>query len=123
MQLLGGRLGRSLAGLGRHEEATRLALQPRADAELGIAICGGSVDVVDAELKQHLECSIGNILGHSGECGRTKDDATALVARSSETVFGDHHRPISSPSIFLDFWVICSLAAVSSLVSDSSASI
>jgi len=35
------------AGLGGEEETIRLALQPRGDAQLRVAVAGGGVDVVD----------------------------------------------------------------------------
>ena len=55
-------LGAPLAGLGGDEEAVGIALEPGRDPELGVAIAGRDVDVVDVVLEQHVERAVGDVL-------------------------------------------------------------
>jgi hypothetical protein len=45
----------ALFGLRRKEEPARVALEPRCDPQLRVAVRGGGVDVVDAVFEQDLE--------------------------------------------------------------------
>ncbi len=54
------RCGRlALAGFGRQEERPPVALDPVAQAHLGLAIAGGRIHVVDAVGQGHVHCGIG----------------------------------------------------------------
>jgi len=91
MQLLASSLGTALVGLGSEEEVVGIALEPRSDAGLGIAIAGRDVDMVDAVLEQGLERSVRVVLGHSRQRGGAEDDAGAGVAGPAKGERGDDH--------------------------------
>ena len=74
----------ALPCLGREEERLAVARHPRADAELGIAVGGRCIDVVDAGLEQHVEDPVGAILPHRTERGGAEDDTRAVVAGAAE---------------------------------------
>ena len=57
--------------------------QPGREPQLGVAVAGGRVDVVDAVLEQQLERAVGLVLG-TAERGGAEDDAGALVAGAPE---------------------------------------
>ena len=80
----------SPACLGGQEEPSGLVLEPRRDAELGVSIRGGDVDVVDSVLEERLEGLVGDALGDAAEGGRAEDDPGALVAGAAELGLRDH---------------------------------
>ena len=79
-----------LAGLGGDEEPARLALEPRGEAQLGVAVRGGRVDVVDAVLEQELERALGLGVGDRSERRGAEDRAAALVSGAAERRPCDH---------------------------------
>ena len=84
MQLLAC-LGRAAcAGLGGDEEAAGVALEPRRDAQLGVAVAGSGVDVVDAVLHQQIESAVGRRLIDAAQRRRTKKSARAVVTGTAK---------------------------------------
>ena len=81
----------ALAGLGREEEIVPVAVHPGADAQLGIAIGGGGVDMVDAKLEQQLEDAVGGRLIDPAERGAAEDHAGAEVSGAPEGPLLDRH--------------------------------
>ena len=80
LQLFTRFLGAALVRLGGDEEAVGIALEPGRDPELGVAIAGRDVDVVDVVLEQHVERAVGDVLRDAPERRRAEDDARALMA-------------------------------------------
>lgn len=66
VQLFTGALGSALTGLGPEEELVRAALQPGGDPQLGLAVAGSDVDVVDPVREQNLERPVGLFLSDPG---------------------------------------------------------
>jgi hypothetical protein len=64
-----GALAVALAGLARKEEVIAMAVHPGADPQLGIAVSGCGVDVVDAALEQQIEHPVGGSLIDAGKRG------------------------------------------------------
>ncbi len=77
-------------GLGRKEEAPRLALQPWRDTQLRVPVGRGGVDVVDAVAEQELERLVGDLLRDAADRRRAEDHARALVTGAAEIGLGDH---------------------------------
>ena len=69
----------ALAGLRREEEVGAVALHPGADAELGVAVGRGGVDVVDARGEELGERAVGLLLGHERE-GRGAEEQRGCCA-------------------------------------------
>jgi hypothetical protein len=84
------RVPAAVAGLGGDEELAGVRRHPRRHPQLGIAVGGGHVQVVDARLDQHRQQAVGGLLAHRRERRATEDDAAALVARTSERDTVDH---------------------------------
>ena len=61
-----------------------------ADAQLGVAVAGGGVDVVDAVAEQHLQRAVGLVLAGPGERRRAEQRDRAQVSRASERPSLDH---------------------------------
>ena len=78
------------AGLGGEEERVGVALQPRGDAKFRVAVAGGGVDVVDAELEQDVEHLVGAFLLHAAKAGSAEDRACTAVAGATELDSFDH---------------------------------
>src|ERR1700693_3878345 len=83
----------SRPGLCREEEVLPVTRHPRADAELGVSVPRGGVDVVDAVLQQHLERAIRVRLAGLGQRGCAEERHRALVTRPSEWPPLDHGVP------------------------------
>ncbi len=84
-------LGRAArAGLGGEEEVLPVTCHPGADAELGVAVPGGRIDVIDAVAEQHLERAVGIRLADLGQRRRAKERHRAPVTGSSEWSLLDH---------------------------------
>ncbi len=84
MKLLPGAVSPSLVGLRGKEELARMISQPWPDTQLGVAIAGGHVDVVDPVLKEDLEGPAGDVLVDLAQRGSSEEDAGALVPRPAE---------------------------------------
>src|SRR5205085_1638339 len=97
VQLLSGGAGGALTRLGGDEETTGMAAQPGRYAQLGVAVGGGDVDVVDVVLEQRLERAIGDILRHACERRAAEDRAAAGVSGATEGERGDRHAPYANP--------------------------
>ena len=82
-----------LSRLRREEKPVRVPLQPRRDPQLGVAVRGGGIDVVEAVLEQHLERGVRLALRDGSERGGTEEQAGALVAGAPEGRFRDHSAP------------------------------
>lgn len=78
------------AGFGGEEEVLAVVGHPGGEAEFGLAVAGGGVDVVDAVLEEEVEGLVGFFLGDAAEGGCAEDDAGAVVAGAAEGYFGDH---------------------------------
>ena len=78
------------SGLGREKEILPVTGHPRTDAELGVSVPLGGVDVVDAVPQQHLERAIRFRLAGPGQRGRAEERHGALVTRPSERPLLDH---------------------------------
>ena len=87
---LGGRVV-ALAGLGREEEIVAVAIHPGPDAELGLAVGGCGVDVVDAELEQQVEHAVGGRLVDPAERRGAEDHAGAHMSGAPEGPSLDRH--------------------------------
>ena len=83
--------GRSLAlaGLRRQEHVFAMALEPRGQAQLRVAVAGGGIDVVDARGGHHLQHLVGFVLTHGAERGSAEDEAAGFVPRGAEGVAGN----------------------------------
>jgi hypothetical protein len=64
----------------RDEEVAGLASQPRRDAQLGVAVRGCGVDVVDAVREQQVERALGVCVRDVAKRGGAEDGTAALVA-------------------------------------------
>ncbi len=65
----------------------RVALEPRRNAQLGVAIAGSHIDVVDAVLQQQVERLVCLSLGDITECSRAKQRARAAHEPAVQTGF------------------------------------
>ena len=54
----------ALIAFGREEEAIGLSFQPGRDAQLGVAVTGGGVDVIDAVAQEDIQALIRDLLRH-----------------------------------------------------------
>ena len=82
----------ALTGLRGEEEVLAASRQPGGQAELGIPIGGGDVEVVDAVRVEDGQEAIGLLLGRPAQGGRTEDHNAALVPRPAEPASLDHRR-------------------------------
>jgi hypothetical protein len=80
----------ALARLRGQEEVAAVALHPGADAELGVPVGGGGVDVVHAGVEQLAERPVRLVLAGAGEGGGAEQQARAPVAGAAEGEGGDH---------------------------------
>ena len=71
-----------------------MALHPGADAELGVAVGGGGVDVVHAGGEQLVERAVGLVLADAAERGGAEEEAGAAVAGAAEGEGGEHRARI-----------------------------
>ena len=86
------RLGRRpAAGLRREKEVLPVTGHPRPDAELGVAVPRGGVDVVDAVPEQQVERAIGVGLTGPRQRGPAEEGHRARVTGASERASLDHH--------------------------------
>src|SRR5262249_57165132 len=85
--------GAGESGRGRVEAVAEVALYPRPDEQLGIAVPRGGVDVVHAEAQQHLQRAVGIRLAGSAQRGGAEQGHRALVAGSSERSSCNHRAP------------------------------
>ena len=90
LEACSGIVGRALCGLRRQKETVTVPSHEGSDAELGIAVVGGGVDVVDAELQQEVEHFVGASLTHGVQPGCTEDNPAAEVPGSPELRPVDH---------------------------------
>ena len=81
---------RAVAGFGRQEEVPAMAGHPGADAQLGVAVAGGGVDMVDAVLEQDLQRAVSVRLADSTQRRRAKERPRAQLARTAKGLFSDH---------------------------------
>ncbi len=79
-----------LFGFGGQEKVVAVALYPGAEQLLGGAIAVGSVDMVDAILKQQLHRTVGFGLGNAAERGRAKDCTRTLMPGATKRPFLNH---------------------------------
>ena len=82
----------ALARLGREEVVIAVADQPGCDAQLGVAVAGGGVEVVDAMLTKHFENAVSRLLASRAERGTAEYHSSTGVAGSSESRLLDHER-------------------------------
>jgi len=76
--------GGALARLGGQEERPPVALDPVAQPQLGLAVAGGCVHVVDTIAEGHVHGGVGFGLRHVGEGGRAQEEASAGVGGAAE---------------------------------------
>jgi hypothetical protein len=81
----------ALVALGGQEEPSRLALQPRPDAVLGVAVDRGHVDVVDPVGEQDVQGFVRDALGGVGQRRPAEDHPAAEVAGPAELCLFDRH--------------------------------
>jgi hypothetical protein len=79
-----GALGVTRLRLGRQEDAVADPRHPRSEPQLGIAVAGGNVEVVDAGVERELDRLVGDVLADLGEAGRAVDEDRALMADAAE---------------------------------------
>ncbi len=82
----------------RDEEPAWLAPHPRCDAQLGVAVRGRSIDVVDSVSEQQVERALGVRMRDVAERSRAEDRAAALVAGDAERRGRDHVPTLSADS-------------------------
>ena len=80
----------TLPRLGGQEEAMTVLGHPRTDAQLGLPVAGGGVEVVDPGVEEHLQHLVGPFLAQPAQGGRPEDHAGAGVAGAAEGCSGDH---------------------------------
>ena len=80
----------ALPGLRGDEEPVAVLLQPRREPQLGAAVRGSGIDVVDAVLEQQLKRLVGLGLGDRAERRGAEERARAVVAGAPERRFRDH---------------------------------
>ena len=83
-------LPRPRARLGGQEEVLAMARHPRADAQLGVAVARGRVDVVHAVAQQRLEGAVGVVLAGAREGGGAEEGRARRVPGASERSSLDH---------------------------------
>src|SRR3954469_19820394 len=93
--LLVGSSAGPLAGLGRQEVLVAVRLHPRTQPELGLAVAGGGVEVVDAVAADQLHRLVGLVLADLAQRGGSEDDPGAVVAGPAERCVRDHAAPSS----------------------------
>ena len=101
----------ALSSLCREKEAPRITLQPGREPQLGVAVRGGRIDVVDAVLEQHRKRRIRLGLGERAEGGRAEDRARALMTGCSERRLRDHDARLSG--------LLCGFVAVGNVILDA----
>ena len=92
LELAPGRITVALACLGREEVIIAVAHQPGRDPQLGVAVAGGGVEVVDAVLAKHVENAVSRLLAHRAERRTAEDHPSAGVTGPSEPRMLDHER-------------------------------
>src|SRR5262245_60584524 len=105
------------ARLGGQEEVLPVAGHPRSDAQLGVTVASGRVDVVDAELEQHVEGAVGLGLAGAGQGGPAEQRHAAHVPGTPERSSLDHDASFPVPRSFTP--VHCSYSAVMPAMSSS----
>ncbi len=98
VNVLAGLRSRARAGFRREEEILPVTRHPGTDAELGVPVPRGGVDVVDAVTEQHFQRAVRIRLAGPGQRGRAEERHRALVARPSEHPLLDH-RPRASTMV------------------------
>src|SRR5271167_1375258 len=83
----------AISGLGGEEEMLAVFAHPGTDAQFGIAIGSGSVDMVDTELEQNLEDRIGLVLLHPTQSSGAEDHPRTRMTSFPERNFLDHFSP------------------------------
>ena len=92
------------AGLGRQEEVLAVAVHPCPDAQLGVAVPGGRVDVVDAVTQQHLERAVGVRLARTRQRRAAEERDRARVSGPAERAPLDHG--ITQPPFGCSTWPV-----------------
>src|SRR6476646_8081660 len=80
----------AVTGLGGEEELRSSGGQPRRQPQFGIAVTGGNVEVVDAELVQDRKQLVGALLAHAAKRRGAEDHSTAQVSGATEWLLRDH---------------------------------
>ena len=80
----------ALASFGGQEKAVSFLLHPRTEANFGVAIAGGGVDMVDPRLDDQFHRAVGVTLTGAGESRRPEDDAGAGVTCVAEGMGWEH---------------------------------
>src|SRR4051812_2363503 len=76
--------------LGREKKVLTVTSHPRADAQLGVAIAGGRIDVIDAVAQQHVEGSVSIGLACARQRCSAEQGHRAGMARPSKYSLFDH---------------------------------
>jgi hypothetical protein len=84
--------------LGGDEECSRMLLEPRRDPQLGVAVRGGGVDVIDTVLEEQLQRPLSVRVRNVAERGRTEDGSGALVAAAAEWRLRDQTESLPLPA-------------------------
>ena len=90
LDLLAGAFLVTSVTFGRQEEVVRLSFQPRRDAQLGVAVIGRGVDVIDAVAEKDFERLVGDFLRDMTQRRGAKNDPGALVSGAPELGLRDH---------------------------------
>src|SRR4051794_19127410 len=90
-----GAVARALAGLGGEEVVLPAAGQPRRQPQLGVAVTGGGVNVVDAESRQPIQYLVGLLLPHGAQGRGAEDDPAAVMTGTSEGGARNHARTLT----------------------------
>ena len=75
----------AVAGLGREEDPVADGGHDRAEPQLGLAIAGRDVEVVDAGVEGQLDRLVGGVLGDLTEGRGPVDDDRTLVAETAQS--------------------------------------
>ena len=85
VDLLAGSGAVALAGLRREEEAVAVPREPGGEPQLGVAVGGGGVDVVDAMLEQRFERAVGFRLRDASRAPPRRRSCACSRGRSTRT--------------------------------------
>ena len=90
LDLLEGERTCPLTGLGGQEELVAVSVHPGPEAQLGFAVTGGGVDVVDPMRTDQFHGLIRLFLADVADGGGAKEKTSALMASTAERLNGDH---------------------------------
>ena len=80
----------AFVGLCGQEEAIAVFLETWPEQELGVAVAGGGIDVVDAVIQQQVDGAVGIGLADAAQRGGAEERDGAVVAGAAERALRNH---------------------------------